>query len=163
MSKSTRLELQKIGLSGREGEPFVFEGAPLGASTSYRPGHQHATDYAVRGVRGAPSRWSEATIYRGYVTEGTDLETDPARPRTYAIDPTPGDYVVHTVGASIVPGEQRLSRISVTDSPFEVIEFLTVRPRDGEPFIVAQSSRALAQAAQLDDGIRDAYINRAVV
>jgi hypothetical protein len=74
-----------------------------------------------------------------------------------------GTYVVHTVGESVVPGETRLSRISPTPSAYEVIELLTVRRREQEPFIAAQSSRALAQAAELDDGLRDAYINRAVV
>lgn len=157
----------KIELVGRDGEPFDFVGTPLGAASSRRETHNHNLSrdrFAPRGVRCAACRWHEVAIYRRYATQEVDLTTDPAHPRIYALrEPVAGDYVVHTVGESIVPGETRLSRVSATDSAFEVVELLTVRRPDEEPFITAQSSRALARAATLDDGLRDAYINRAVV
>jgi hypothetical protein len=71
-------------------------------------------------------------------------------------------YVVHTQGRSRVPGEVTRSRIAQTTSAFEVVELLTVN-HGGKLYIPRQSSHALAQAAQWDDGIRDAYVNRAVV
>lgn len=159
-------DLEQIELLGRDNDPFVFHGKLLGAGSSLRDEHVHdrARDrYAPRGVRCSACRWFEVAIYRRYFTEGIDLETDPKSPKIYPIDPEPGDYVVHTVGASIVPNENRLSRISSTDSAFEVVELLTVRRQNQEPWIPSQSSRALARAAETDDGIRDAYINRAVV
>lgn len=164
--QKTPTELQRIELIGRDGETFGFLGKPLGVGSSQQNDHRHdvARDrYAPRGIRCSACRWFEVAIYRRYVTEGIDLETDPKRPRIYPVDPEPGDYVVHTIGASIVPGETRLSRITPTDSPFEVIELLTVRKRDDDPWIPAQSARALAHAAEFDDGLREAYVNRAVV
>lgn len=158
------VDLKSFNLRGRDGETLDFEGVLLGRDSSEQDIHtDHPDDYAKKYEKCSACRWFEVAIYRRYVTEGSDLETDPARPRIYPIDPEPGDYVVHTIGGSIVPGEHRLSRISITDSAFEIIEFLTVRKQGSEPFITAQSSRALAQAASKDEDLRDAYINRAVV
>lgn len=163
-SKTTGTALKPFRLRGRDRETLNFYGVKLGADSSEQDTHaDHAGDYARKYEKCSACRWFEVAIYRRYVTEEVDLETDPAHPRIFEIEPTPGDYVVHTVGGSIVPGEHRLSRISCSDSGFEVVELLTVRKSGGEPFIATQSSRALAQAAALDDGIRDAYINRAVV
>lgn len=72
------------------------------------------------------------------------------------------EYVVHTRGRSTIAGESTLSRISRTSSAFEVVELLTVN-HNGKLYIPRQSSHAMAQAAQWDDDIRDAYINRAVL
>lgn len=72
------------------------------------------------------------------------------------------EYVVHTVGQSIIPGEVPKARVRRTYSAFEVIEFLTVTDRKvGDTYIPRDASRALAQAASFDDELRDAYINRA--
>lgn len=133
-------------LVGREGRRHEFSGIQLGASTSRTETHtDHSSEYARRGEKCSACRWFEVAIYRRY-----RLNADP-------------DYVVQTVGASDVPGERRFSRVQYTVSPFSVIELLTVRPVDRDPFIAAQSALALAEAADLDDGIREAYINRAVV
>ena len=43
----------------------------------------------------------------------------------------------------------------------EVVEILTVKGQT-DPFIPAPSARALAQAADKDDDIQEAYVNRAV-
>lgn len=72
-----------------------------------------------------------------------------------------GTYVVWTVGRTLNEDERPLFKIVRTGSAFDVIEVLTVHHR-GKTYIPRASARALAQAAQWDDNIRDAYINRAV-
>lgn len=164
MSSKLQLSLQKIELAGRDSEPFGFMGAPLGVGSSRRDTHLHDRErerYAPKGTRCSACRWFEVAIYRRFTAEEIDLSTTPPKLRT--IEPEAVDYVIHTVGASAVPGEQRLSRIEVTDSAFEVVELLTVRREGDSPWIPAQSSRALARAAELDDGLHEAYVNRAVV
>lgn len=154
--------LKQFKLVGREGDEFAFTGIRLGHETSYQDQHtHHPRRAAAKREKCSACRWFEVSIYRRYATEGIDFETEP--PTIFQIDPEPGDYVVHTVGASNVPNEQRLSRIAVTESAFEIVELLTVRKIDEQPFITVQSSRALAQAAARDEDVRDAYINRAVV
>lgn len=165
MSQNLKLNLQKIELSGRDGEPFDFLGAPLGVGSSRRDSHLHDRDderYARKGRRCSACRWFEVAIYRRFTDDEIDLSTTPPTLKKL-IEPEAFDYVIHTVGASAVPGEARLSRVSVTDSAFEVVELLTVRRGDDPPWIPAQSARALARAAELDDGLREAYVNRAVV
>lgn len=159
----TKPNLRSFELVGRDDAPFTFVGVRLGHGSSERDQHNHETDFAPRRVRCSACRWFEVAIYRRYSLTGVDLETDPNRPQTYPVEPVAHDYVVHTVGVSIVPGETRLSRISVTESAFEVVELLTVRKSDEDAFITAQSARALAQASDLDDGVREAYVNRAVI
>ena len=73
-----------------------------------------------------------------------------------------GAYVVHVCGHSILPGEVPLPRVSVVRSPFEVVELLTVRGGRTAPYLSVPGARVLARAADVDEGIRDAYINRAV-
>jgi hypothetical protein len=71
------------------------------------------------------------------------------------------DFIVVTRGKSNLDGETTRTRVVQTPSAFEVISLLTVH-HGGKTYIPRQSDRALAQAAQWDDDIRDAYINRAV-
>lgn len=163
-SSPPTVDLKIFKLRGRDGDVFEFHGVKLGADSSEQETHvDHDGEYARKFEKCSACRWFEVSVYRRYFTESVDLRTNTDHSRIFPIDPVPADYVVHTVGGSIVPGEHRLSRISCSDSGFEVIELLTVRKAGGEPFITAQSSRALAQAASRDEDIRDAYINRAVV
>lgn len=147
------LNVQQFTLVGRNGAEHRFTGQLLGAGTSHQTHHYHNNQFARRGEKCSACRWFEVAIYRrtadakGHVPVGADHGFD---------------YVVHTVGATIVPGEQRLSRVEYTTSSFEVVELLTIRPNDREPYMMTQSARALARAAELDDGIREAYVNRAV-
>lgn len=149
----------QIELIGRDKQKYEFLGVLLGSSTSQTYDHTgHADRFARRGEKCSACRWFEVAIYRRYWIDAED--------RAAGIDYThdgPHDYVVHTVGGSSVAGEKRFSRVQGTTSPYDVIELLTVRPVDRDPFIASQSARALAQAADVDRGIRDAYINRAVV
>lgn len=154
-----KVQLKSFTIIGRNGREHTFTGRRLGFSTSRTEVHTHPVSahppyrYAPRGEKCSACRWFEVYLYeRASVVSTEDT-----------IQRTDYDYVVHTVGGSAVPGEQRFSRVEFTHSPFEVIELLTVRRNGAEPYIMAQSSRALAQAAELDDGIREAYVNRAVV
>lgn len=137
--------LQHFVLQAPDG-PHEFDGAVLGAASSeskLHRGHDPRT-YAPRGVKCSACRWLEVTVFA-----------------------TRTGYVVHTVGVSEVPGEDDYDKVTATDSAFEVVELLTVRRpggngRPGETFVPPQYARALAQAASLDDGVREAYVNRAV-
>ena len=72
-----------------------------------------------------------------------------------------GEFVVYTVGRTLVPDETSRYRIARTRSAYKVVELLTV-VNNGKMYIPRQSSRALSEAAQFNDDIRDAYVNRAV-
>lgn len=125
----------------------TFNGTVLGSATSEDLQHNHKGPYVsstpANGKRPSCSacRWFEVTLY-------DDEDAD--------------EYVVHTVGRSILPDEIDYARVSRTTSAYEVVEILTVRQK-GSVFIAAPSLRALAQAAAIDDDMRDAYVNRAVV
>lgn len=139
--------MQSFTLHNQAGQAVEFEGSILGASTSEARSHNHPGDFLVptqtrpgeRRAKCSACRWLETTIY---------LASDDS-------------FVVHTVGRSIVPGEQDYHRLTFTKSGYEVVEVLTVKSGP-EPFIPLPSARALAQAADRDDLIQDAYVNRAV-
>lgn len=147
-------------------ETVKFAGAILGSATSEHNSHRGhpGAEFAPKHVKCSACRWLEVTIYRRRVemTYAVIVEPDPNAPATYTYD-----YVIHTVGMSDVPGEVDFIRIHQTASAFEVVELLTVRrtnPRTGvtTAFVPPQHARALAQAATLDDDLREAYVNRAV-
>lgn len=143
MSQTARLDYKPITLTSRDGEVVKIRGYLAGSATSSRDVHNHDLNvvrWSKRGERCSACRWFTVDLY---------LTSD-------------GGYVVHTVGETIVPGEQRLSRVTKTGSPFAVIEAMTVRRPNQEPYLTPQSQRVLAEAAELDDGIREAYVNRAV-
>ena len=140
-----RYDLGGTGGPDPDGPRLSFDGALLGAATSesdLHRGHDGRT-FAPKGVKCSACRWLTVAIYA-----------------------TSHGYVVHTVGASDVPDETDYEKITETASAFDVVELLTVRrARHGSPvetFVPPQYARALAQAASLDDGIREAYVNRAV-
>jgi hypothetical protein len=70
-------------------------------------------------------------------------------------------YVVVYVGESTVAGETARRTVTVTQSPYVVIEVLTQR-RDGNLMIPRTSRVALAEAAARDEGIEMVWIDRAV-
>jgi len=127
-----------IVLEGRDQERFSFTGRLLGSGSSRNIHHSdHQTEFARRGERCSACRWFEVYVYKR----------------------DPNGYVVQTIGESDVPGEVRLSRIVETTNAYEIVELLTVRKRDTNPYIPPQSLRALAQAAQYDDDVRDVYLD----
>lgn len=115
-------------------------GKLLGLANSSRLEHNHATPYVRKGDRCSTCRYTEVRLFRDGST-----------------------YVLVTLGMTIIPGEQIISRIRYLTSPFEVVEVLTVRKPGREPFLPKSAALSLAQAADLDKGIEDAYVNRAVV
>lgn len=142
--------------TGNVVETLEFQGAILGSASSEHTTHRgHPNkDYAPRRVKCSACRWLEVTIF-------LSRNGDPK-----FLDELTYGYVVQTVGVSNVPGEVDFERLWTTSSAFEVVELLTVRrgqPNGStETFIPPQHARALAQAATLDEDVREAYVNRAV-
>lgn len=152
--------LMDYTIHGRDDEIINIQGRLLGFASSKRETHNHAVtydteghllDFAVQHERCSACRWFEVRLF--------DVEYELSNDDV--IDPR-GNYLVVTFGCSIVPGEVTMRRASWTDSPYEVIELLTQR-RGARPFLPTPSARVLSQAAAWDDGIRDAYVDRAVV
>lgn len=125
---------------------YRFTGQQLAAVSSRWQTHGHDQEVAPRGVRCSACRWTEVEIYR----------SDPRLRLTVQ-----GTYLVVTRGCSAVSGEQEYTKTTWTDSPYEVLEILTQR-KAGQVFLPGPAARALARAAEFDEGINDAYVNRAV-
>lgn len=147
----TRL-VTSIEIELLDGTVKTFAGRLLGTATSQQTGHRDhpGLEFAPKGVRCAACRWLTVDIYREYKSRDSEGFYGPAI-----------GYVVHTTGPSDVPGEYDYERFNRVASGFEVVEALTVR-KPSETFLPPQHARALAQAAGLDDGIAEAYVNRAV-
>lgn len=121
------------------------DGIFLGVSSSYRDRHAHrpAIDYAAPRERCTACRWFEPRIFRE----------------------TSGDrrYLLHLAGRTVVPDERTRSRHQWLLSPHEVIENLTTRRVSAnEVFLSPPAARVLALAAEFDEDLEHAYVNRAV-
>jgi hypothetical protein len=125
-----------------ESVPYEFAGIMLADQSSEAPEHRNHDGQATapKGVKCSKCRWLEVEIYR-------------------RIDEFPTIYVVVTRGPSRIEGERNYAKIVFTESPFEVVEALTVRKTTGTQatFIPPQHARAIAQAAGHDEGMRRAY------
>lgn len=119
-----------------------FTGRVLGFATSEDSRHTHHSDYAPPGERCSACRWFVVTLY----------EADPD-------DASDARYLVFTRGATAVPGEQPFDKLTWVESPLEIIEVLTVR-QDGRPTLPKPSARVIAQAADRDNDVRRAYLER---
>jgi hypothetical protein len=166
-------------LPGRDDEVIRVRARLLGFTTSERDDHSHPTGYesdditptnpAPPGSRCSACRWFEARIMRvsAELVPGCTCDA-PNHPDAFrehvpgcGEEPARARYLVLTYGRTRVPGETDKRRAAWTDSAFEVIELLTQRS-GGEAFLPAAAARVLAQAAQWDDDLQDAYVNRAV-
>lgn len=129
-----------------------FTGSLLGLGSSKRPEHNHHTvnvgDYAFAPTqRCAACRWSEFYVFRVEQGDG----------------PANAIYAVYTLGPSVVRGEITRVALHWAMSGFEVVETAMVRRGDrGAPYLPACNARALAMAADVDERIATAYVNRAV-
>lgn len=123
-----------------------FRGRLIGLGSSKRDEHNHPNPVGSHSMlRCAACRWSEI-----YVFEIT-------QPRTVH------RFCVYTLGPSVVTTENTRVNVRWATSGFEVIEFATVRRGDrGAPYLPAAFALALAMAANVNDDIADAYVNRAV-
>lgn len=140
--KQSEPELRLFTIEDWNG-PITFSGRLLGYSSSEVDYHSHDGDTPQAGQRCSKCRWTEVSIYK------TSPKSVEAR------------YCVYTVGKSRLHGESDRSKVRWTESPYEVVEILNVR-KSGSPSLPGPSARALAQAAEYDDGINDAYHNRVV-
>jgi hypothetical protein len=146
-----------------EPEHLVLYGRFLGLGSSHTVAHQqHRERFVPRGARCNACRWYEARIFRELLLpDGVDDLAQLTDPR----DARPGDYVIHSAGMSIVDGEGPLYRYEATRSAWSVVELMTTRRTTDagpESFLAKPAARALAEAAQHDAELREAYINRAV-
>jgi hypothetical protein len=134
---------------------YRFLGEQLSHTTSQWETHGHSAEFAARGERCSACRWTEISLYRVPDTALAAAQVEP-----YIGGPL-GKYLVVTEGRSIVPGERTFVKATWTNSPYDVIEILTQR-RGERVTMGIPAARALAIAAEWDDGINDAYVNRAV-
>jgi hypothetical protein len=153
-------------LEVRDGQRMLVVGRLLGFASSRRTDHTHGRTYDTgreydRPARDAQAsrcpacRWFEIRIFH---VSGVDAEPTGEHQSGF-----PGPYLVHSLGPSVVLGERTFVRAEFARTGYEVIELCTVRRGDrGEPYLPAAAARALSQAAGVDRGIQDAYVNRAV-
>lgn len=134
---------------------YSFVGQKLALASSQWDTHGHASEFAVRGERCSACRWTEITIYRV-----PDNVLAAAQVEQWIGGPL-GKYLVVSSGRSVVPGERTFVNATWTNSPYEVIEILIQR-RGTRVTLSTTAARALAAAAEFDDGLNDAYVNRAV-
>lgn len=121
---------------------WTFRGELLGKSTTRTDIHNHPEGEYPPNRRDASAprrkcsacRWHEAYIYADDDTDG---------------------YVLLTVGGTAVPGEIPFKRMTRSSTPMELMATMVVRT--ASPYIPISSERALAQAADADDDIREAY------
>jgi hypothetical protein len=141
-------EQPEVGCDGRwrlptndEGGEVELTGTLLGVGASRRYRHKHDGDVVPTDGRCSACRWFEVRIFR----------TEDDR------------YLLHFAGRSVVPGEVTRYRTEWTSSGFDVLEALTTRREGGrDVYLTAPAARALAQGAEYDDGLREAYVERAV-
>lgn len=124
----------------RDSRPHRIEGVFLGMGSSHRPEHKGhpGQPHAPRGVHCSTCRWTEIRIF-----EADD-----------------GQLYLVNCGASDVPGERDLIRVSSVATPFELVESLTTPDRYTQKLTLPMPARrALAQAASHSPTLRDVYIN----
>ena len=131
-----------VDLSGRYTK---LTGTFLGAGTSYKPDHMYhkGQPYADKKQRCSRCRWIEVRLFSETATDR---------------------YLLVTRGASAVPGETERVTCTLVHGPFQAVEAATTRREEpgGEPFLIRPAAMALAQAAQHDKAVKEAYVNRAV-
>lgn len=143
-------------LPAAQNTQVTFDGKLLGAVSSRRPFHDKSHEgraYAGRGEQCGACRWFEPRIFREVIPD-----------KKYGFSPaktTPGRYLVHFAGMSIVPGETNRLRHEWAVSPHEVVELLTTR-HDRDVFLTIPAARVLSQAANFDDELKEAYLDRAI-
>jgi hypothetical protein len=131
-------------------------GKLLGVVSSRRPIHDKSHEgraYARRGDQCGACRWFEPRIFREIYDECEPV-SNPSQSHL-------GRYLIHFAGMSIVPGETNRLRFEWAVSPHEVIELLTTR-HDRSVFLTIPAARVLAQAANFDADLKEAYLDRAI-
>lgn len=129
-------------ITDQNGEATLIVGVFLGLGTSYRDTHKGhpGQEFAPRGVHCSTCRWTEIRLFKGEAL-----------------------YYVVNCGASDVPGERDLIKVTPVSTAFELVENLTSLDRHSRrATLTFPARRALAQSAYHDADLRDAYINSPV-
>lgn len=130
-------------LRDRDGIKHIIDGRFLGMGSSHRPQHKNHPDaeWAPRRTHCSTCRWTELRLFQSQ----------------------DGRFYFVNCGASDVPGERDLIRVSMVETPFELVESLTTTDRSTDRTVLPMPARrALAQAASHSAALRDAYINSPV-
>jgi hypothetical protein len=134
----------RIRSNHREGTALVV-GRFLGMGSSHKPEHSHTGPVVQRGC--AACRWTETRVFSA---DGGDA------PREVPL------YLVVRRGATTADGER--DRISFTwaTGPYQAVAECMTRPRRGDgttgaPVLTRAAAAALAQAAAVDAGVREAW------
>jgi hypothetical protein len=130
-------------VTDRDGKHHLLRGLFLGMGSTYRPEHKNhpTTPSAPPRVHCSTCRWTELRLF---------LLAD-------------GKIAVVRCGASNVEGERDLVSVELVETPFELVESLVTKDRrTGQSSLPMPARRALAQAANHDASLRDAYIHSPV-
>ena len=114
-------QLRRIQLD-HDGRRLEFDGLLLAVASSQKLTHNHDGPSAPPGRTCSACRWVEVTLYRRRVPRSVVGPNESFHDH---------DYVLFTVGRSIVAGEHDIPRLVETSSPYEVVEALTVRRAPG--------------------------------
>lgn len=158
------IEPQTIEIPTPTGSTIIYA-ARLAFATSEQPRHNHAIDRPPMRNPTKPEFDGEPTYRRCSACRWFEIEIYRLHGQS-AVEAGRGVYLVHKTGRSVVDSETSLHTLVYTNSPYEVIEILTVRKRGvnaHQAFLPVPSARALALAAGYDADIREAYLDRAVV
>lgn len=124
---------------GQDRRSHRIQGRFLGLGTTHRPEHKGHTDkpFAPQGVHCSTCRWTEIRLFR---------------------DEAEDAFVIVSIGASEVPGEKDLIRVTRCVTADETVEGLAVFDRRlGRPVLAPHARRALARAATYSSALREAY------
>ena len=131
----------RIRSNHREGIALV-SGRFLGMGSSHKPEHSHPGPFVQRGC--AACRWTETRVFAAEGQQPVPL------------------YLVVRRGATTADGER--DRISFTwaTGPYQAVAECMTRPRRGDgttgpPVLTRAAAAALAQAAAVDAGVREAW------
>lgn len=159
-------------LPERDEETLEIFGTLLGFGSSKRDEHNHPVppDGEIRTApddRCSACRWFEVRIFEVLGEYSPDCtcgvgDDDPEAEHSMkcGLQAPRAQFLVLTYGQTVVPGELVKRRASWTDSGYEVIELLTQRQGVRRSFLPNASARALAQASELNERIRSAYVRR---
>lgn len=128
----------------RYGSETDLDGDFLGMGSSNRPFHKHAfPPYAEPKQHCSTCRWMEVRIFQ-------ENENPDGGERS-------GRYLIVRTGRSIVPDEETRTTFGYQDSGSGVVNALITWNDIGQGALPYVERRALEQAAQYDDSIREAY------
>lgn len=165
-------------LPGKEGD-IAFTGYFLGVASSRKQHHRlhYGRDFAGPNEKCGACRWFEPRVFREVkpkredVVLGTvgDVHPDAAAELGLTgaesnmkiiskhLVGVPGRFLVHRTGRTIVPGEVDLVSYEWVSGATELIDALSTRPVDDEPYLSNPAADLLEKAILYDAELRAAY------